>query len=87
MRIWETMIRNTNPHSFRCGEWADIIDTRMVAKYEEDICPCFEVRYEDGVIDWIAVEATQHYEIKKIKQATPKKVFTVDEIVRKLGEE
>ena len=88
MRIWEARIKNTKEHSFRRGQYAMILDVVMVKPSPEmEASPCFEVRYSDGQIGWVAVEDAENYEISKNIQPPAQKVFTVDEIVRKLGEE
>ena len=87
MRIWEARIKNTKEHSFRRGQYAMILDVVMVKPSPEmEASPCFEVRYADGESGWIPVR-TGSYHISKAHQPPAQKVFTVDEIVRKLGEE
>jgi hypothetical protein len=47
----ETWIRGTHPYAFRSGEWA-----RLVHEVEFRDRPCYYVRFEDGVMDYWAID-------------------------------
>lgn len=56
-------IRGTHPYSFRSGEWAEIVGERMFTPHGMSERPVYECRFDDGVIDYIAISDAPHYEI------------------------
>jgi hypothetical protein len=63
MKAMPARIRGTHHHSFRSGEWADIIGVRMAFLEIAPPRPCFLVQFEDGKTDLIAICDSANYEI------------------------
>lgn len=54
-----THIKGVHPHTFKCGEWGEII--HIVERWGR---PCFKVRYSDGQRDSIPLCDLDNYELK-----------------------
>ena len=63
-KTMKAKIRGTHPYSFRPGEWAQITGVRMVTPDGLHERAVFQVEYDDGFIDGIAIEDSDNYEIK-----------------------
>lgn len=68
MKLHKCFYRSDHPYAFRSGDTAEVIGIKFV---EPDGPsgnhlpgrPCFEVRYEDGTIDYTPIYNTGDYEL------------------------
>ena len=55
MKIEKAFLIGQHPYSFRAGERAEIIGTKIVQPEKLEARLCFEVLFDDGTIDFIPV--------------------------------
>jgi hypothetical protein len=76
------MIKGTSINSFRSGELGYVIGTEYVKPKGLDWRLCYRVQYDDGVIDHIAIQDKEAYEI-----VHPNSILsdpTVDKVIQEL---
>ena len=64
MRIEKAYFKGTHIHSFRQGERSEILGVKIVTP--DDPCktrPCFHVKYEDGVEDYVPIADWNNYDV------------------------
>ena len=62
----DAKIRGTHPHSFRSGEWADIIGVKVFAPQGLSLRVGYQCLYDDGFIDYIPISDASNYEIETV---------------------
>jgi hypothetical protein len=68
MEVRPVFLTSTNIDSFREGMLAQIIGVRNVRPSPRlEFRMCYQVAYEDGVIDFVAIEDSENYVITTAK--------------------
>jgi len=71
MRTFSTgtaYICNTHWASFRINEWAEIVGVKILTPEKLPPRMVFEVRFEDGFIDYTAISDSSSYKTKELNE-------------------
>ena len=64
MKVLSIQARFTNSHSFRSGEWADVVGVVMVKPEIGEPRICYHLRFEDGTCDY--TPTTEKHDIRSV---------------------
>lgn len=71
MKLQDAKIKVTHHQSFRPNEWATIIGVKVNTPKGLGQRPCYQCLYDDGQVDYIAIEDSMNYEIGVEEENTP----------------